>query len=1220
MANRKELWFTKGTVAETKLIADFGRSGSIRNILPVGNSVYFVGEKNFGSVELWVNHGTENEVIQLTNRDLTFSQSESIINLIVLGDRVIFSAYAESHGMELWITDGTEIGTHVLKDINIGEESSSPSNFFIFNQQLIFKAYTQETGMELWTTNGTEEGTVLLKDIRKGEDSSMNVSVGYQVYKDNFYFFADDGINGYELWKSNGTSNGTNLFKNINEGTLYDGSGSTMKGGVLNDKLIFFANDGIHGEEIWQTDGTEEGTNLLTESIEGTATSFGSGLSEFVFSKKKAFFNIRSYHDENDGLWVSDGTEDGTQLIKNVLASHLTFDSTEESIYFFGSGDSYFNKPLWKSDGTPEGTKMVSDTALSSNISSHENDIILLNEKVFFAGETEFNGVEMWKYDEDKDETSFFYDFNHVYGVSPTLLTPVGDKLFFRGNKEGTFDLLTSDGTSEGTRYLTINTEGQGVDDESEFINFNGKLVVSANDGVHGYELWISDGTVEGTKMIRDINPGSASSMYNEEYLKTFTVINDKLYFMADDGVHGFELWATDGTEEGTYRITDIAKGSGNRYDSNPQNLVWYKDMIYFSSFDGGIDAIYKTDGSSSNVSRVVNIKRLESISVINDKLIIVANTSDTTYGPHDIWVSDGTSKGTSHLMSFGDGIDSSIRLLTILNDELYFIARYPNPRYESFPEFSGETVYKTDGTTEGTIPLFIGSEHSIHNPDVNNLITCGEYVYFGVGDSFNVAKELWRTDGTAEGTLPIVTQQEGVINIIEDIECYRDNVVFRQYAYPEKLWITNGDPSNVNSMDFNIINGSLFSRYSSLTTVGDKLFFEGTSDKSGSEIYVTSPLEVRSSENFVDEDQDGVIDIFDECPNTLQGNEVNKYGCANNQLDDDKDGVTNDKDECPQTPVGEEVDTKGCSESSYLDEDNDGVNDTLDKCFKTPVDEIVNDDGCSQTQLDDDEDGVMNDKDICPETLPLYPVDENGCPLVFDLPSNNFTIETTGITCEGKNNGRLLIRASESYNYVAKVNDDSYNFTTELSIENLYAGYYDLCITIPEQTDFKKCFKFYIPNASTVSGKSTAVINEKGLSERIEMLSGTAPYSVVINGEKVLVTMSSAFSIEVKHGDLLQIYSKFHCEGTFEKRVQFENAVSVSPNPTHDYVFVDLPKQNDSDITVRIYNLNYQLIESSLYTKNNETLKIDMRHLSSGVYYVQIGSRNSVVHKIVKR
>src|SRR5690606_24324516 len=114
--------------------------------------------------------------------------------------------------------------------------------------------------------------------------------------------------------------------------------------------------------------------------------------------------------------------------------------------------------------------------------------------------------------------------------------------------------------------------------------------------------------------------------------------------------------------------------------------------------------------------------------------------------------------------------------------------------------------------------------------------------------------------------------------------------------------------------------------------------------------------------------------------------------------LDDDNDSIPNDIDLCENTPIEETVNGSGCSESQ-LDDDNDGVMNNVDVCPDTITGETVNANGCSDSQLDDDNDGVMNNIDQCPDSVGL--VNENGC---FELPSDNFTIETISETCTDKN------------------------------------------------------------------------------------------------------------------------------------------------------------------------------------------------------------------------
>src|SRR5690606_7305836 len=97
-------------------------------------------------------------------------------------------------------------------------------------------------------------------------------------------------------------------------------------------------------------------------------------------------------------------------------------------------------------------------------------------------------------------------------------------------------------------------------------VNVGNKWFFSAVDGEHGREPWVSDGTPEGTFMLKDIWPG-----YNPSLMEnvTFATLNGKVYFAANNGTYGIELWESDGTEAGTRMLKDIEPGAGW---SNPVN------------------------------------------------------------------------------------------------------------------------------------------------------------------------------------------------------------------------------------------------------------------------------------------------------------------------------------------------------------------------------------------------------------------------------------------------------------------------------------------------------------------------------------------------------------------------------------------------------------------------------------------------------------------------
>ena len=109
--------------------------------------------------------------------------------------------------------------------------------------------------------------------------------------------------------------------------------------------------------------------------------------------------------------------------------------------------------------------------------------------------------------------------------------------------------------------------------------NLNGTLFFTANDGVHGSELWKTDGTASGTVLVKDIDPGSIGSN-----IKSIVNVNGTLYFSANDGTHGNELWKSDGTAAGTVLVEDINQRS---VDSNPANFTVLGNSLLFTADDG---------------------------------------------------------------------------------------------------------------------------------------------------------------------------------------------------------------------------------------------------------------------------------------------------------------------------------------------------------------------------------------------------------------------------------------------------------------------------------------------------------------------------------------------------------------------------------------------------------------------------------------------------------
>src|SRR6266511_2507334 len=116
----------------------------------------------------------------------------------------------------------------------------------------------------------------------------------------------------------------------------------------------------------------------------------------------------------------------------------------------------------------------------------------------------------------------------------------------------------------------------------NDLTNVNGTLFFNANDGTNGFELWKSDGTTAGTALVKDIRSGAGDG--NPYFL---TDVNGTLFFSANDGTNGYELWKSDGTTAGTVLVKDINSGATGSY---PTFLTNVSGTLFFRANDGAKD------------------------------------------------------------------------------------------------------------------------------------------------------------------------------------------------------------------------------------------------------------------------------------------------------------------------------------------------------------------------------------------------------------------------------------------------------------------------------------------------------------------------------------------------------------------------------------------------------------------------------------------------------
>lgn len=423
------------------------------------------------------------------------------------------------------------------------------------------------------------------------DGSAFEAEASQILATDDFlYFYANDGIHGVELWKSDGTETGTQLIKDINSGVedVFDDSyNSFIECAIfeVGDHIIFLADDEDHGLELWKTDGTEEGTDILLDIYPGPT----------------------------NGIPLT--TDFGAFVMDDIL--------------FFQGKNEEFGAELWRTDGTVAGTYMVKNIRyLSADSNPHE--FLEFNDLLYFNGNEGFIqgglGQELYVTDGTEEGTFMVKDIDEGFGSSdPRSLALAGDFFYFIADDGLESGLWKSDGTDAGTTLIK-----DGIDYIIEVKAVGSRLYFSAGDEINGLELWTSDGTTEGTVLVKDINVGISGSSP-----KRFAALNDKLYFIAESEPFSDNLWVSDGTEAGTMKVVE---GDAN-YPTVFNNEIIFEGPSPSSSFKHNL---WRSDGTTAGTERIVMPTSNIEISFPHDyisfqnKLYFVAFDEDSD---RELWV-----------------------------------------------------------------------------------------------------------------------------------------------------------------------------------------------------------------------------------------------------------------------------------------------------------------------------------------------------------------------------------------------------------------------------------------------------------------------------------------------------------------------------------------------------------------------------------------------------
>ncbi|MCP4639292.1 MAG: hypothetical protein GY851_02595 [bacterium] len=589
----RELWKSDGTPENTVLVKDINQGRSHANpycFVPVGECVFFLAQDDDHGKEVWRTDGTS-EGTRIVADLFPGIQGSEPWRLTCFNDELFFCADSPTYGEEIFRVDETSRGVRVVRDIVPGLSNSGPHNLTVFEDLLFFTCDDGIHGEELWMTDGTSEGTVLAADVYPLRFNPPSSPRHLTAFNDRLLFVARDAAHGEELWMSDGTNTGTRLVRDIAPGQ----SNSSPQNLVPSAEGVFFSTDDTeHGRELWYTDGTSEGTRLVLDIKPGPDDA---AIESATVAGNTAFFSA------NDGthgqeLWRSDGSPEGTVLLRDLTPGP---DSTAFSQFVELDGEIHFcvegagkQVSIWASDGTPEGTRCVAEPEVAPlrsplppterkpgpeqaflvrllyphNGSPPESAPARLGSTTYFVARTPDHGTELWRSDGPPSSTHLVRDlFSGPSSSSPTHLTAANGELFFIAEHPGEGRVLwRTDGTADGTSMVTLTNEmGRSFRIlASELCALGDTLVLCSLPSLdreaapNDAELRIIQPdrmNVRAPDALETLRVGAEGS-----WPSRFTVAGAHVFFSADDGIHGEELWVTDGTSEGTRLVMDIAQ------------------------------------------------------------------------------------------------------------------------------------------------------------------------------------------------------------------------------------------------------------------------------------------------------------------------------------------------------------------------------------------------------------------------------------------------------------------------------------------------------------------------------------------------------------------------------------------------------------------------------------------------------------------------------------
>jgi ELWxxDGT repeat protein len=623
---------------------------------------------------------------------------------------------------------------------------------------------------------------------------------------------------------------------------------------VVGNTAFFAAYDITRGTELWKTDGTIAGTRIVKDIFTGVENGAPNSSEPRYFANVNGTLYFSAFDPEHGReLWKSDGTAAGTMLVKDIWLGAEDGGPTSlrmsGGLLYFRAFDPINGSQLWKSNGTPGGTVVLTQTNLGGN----PNLLTDVNGTLYFVGEAGGGTDTLYRTTGGTPTTvpiplAGSYHISELRNINGALYfttSSIEENILWRTNGTTTTKVASTIGPENRISFLTYagGTLYGVVGGNRLYSSANGtptlvatftagnigplaavgdKVFFTANDGINGVQLWVSGGTPATTNLVKVIGSGTGS-----QTPFGLTNVDGVLYFSADDGASGRELWKSDGTAAGTKLVEDLKPGGAS---SDPLWITNFNGLALFRAIDNlkGTQ-VHKSNGTVPGTFAISNLNPLATGDAFPSKITDVGGVAyffadDGVHGS-ELWKSDGTAAGTSLVADVNPGPNGSERTgarSANVNGTLYFIADDGQHGTELWKSSGGGTSLVKD----------INPGSGVSNPD--NLTAVGGVLYFTANDGAN-GITLWKSNGTAAGTISL-----GPANSLPSNLTNVSGTLFFSATDAMRggeLWKTNGTPAGTVVVR-DIRPGSAGSLPTELTNVNGTLFFSADDGVGGRQLW----------------------------------------------------------------------------------------------------------------------------------------------------------------------------------------------------------------------------------------------------------------------------------------------------------------------------------------------------------------------------------------------